>query len=281
MHDLAGHWGGLQDTTVAMARVLEMLGSLPEADVQSGANLPPPKFGTLTFERASFAYNPAEPVLRDVSFKARAGTITALVGASGSGKSTIVSLALRFFDPTAGRIMAGGSDIRDFQLPAWRGAISVALQENPLFTATIRDNIAYSSTDASADQILTAVRRAGLADFISSLPEGLDTMLGEKGAKLSTGQAQRIGLARALLRDAQILLLDEPTASLDGATEARVLGGIREWVEAAPDRRMVIIATHRRTTAEVADRIFAIADGRVVTSDVTIFERPALESRDA
>ena len=281
IHDLAGHWGALQDTTVAMARVLEMLGSLPEADVQSGAHLPPPRIGTLAFERVSFAYDPSEPVLRDVSFEARAGTITALAGASGSGKSTIVSLALRFFDPTAGRIVAGGGDIREFQLPAWRAAISVALQENPLFTATIRDNIGYSSAGASADQVWTAVRRAGLEEFINSLPDGLDTMLGEKGSKLSTGQAQRIGLARALLRDAQLLLLDEPTASLDSATETLVLGGIREWIDEAPDRRMVIIATHRRTTAEPADQIFAIADGRVVAADVTAFERPVLVSRNA
>jgi ABC-type multidrug transport system fused ATPase/permease subunit len=280
MHDLAGHWGGLQDTTVAMARVLEMLGSLPETDVQSGAHLPPPKIGTLVFEHVSFAYDPSEPVLCDASFDARAGTITALAGASGSGKSTIVSLVLRFFDPAAGRITAGGVEISEFQLPAWRAAISVALQENPLFTATIRDNIAYSSAGATADQISTAVRRAGLAEFINSLPDGLDTMLGEKGAKLSTGQVQRIGLARALLRDAQILLLDEPTASLDGATEALVLGGIREWVEDAPDRRIVIIATHRRTTAEGAEQIFAMADGRVVAGDVSSFDRPLLESRD-
>ncbi len=280
MHDLTGHWGGLQDTTVGMARVLELLGSLPEADVQSGVHLPPQRIGQLAFEQVSFAYDPAEPVLSAVSFEARTGTITALAGASGSGKSTIVSLALRFFDPIAGRIMAADTDIREFQLPAWRAAISVGLQENPLFTATIRDNIAYSSAGASADQIWTALRRAGLDDFINSLPDGLDTMLGEKGAKLSTGQAQRIGLARALLRDAQILLLDEPTASLDGATEVRVLGGIREWVNDEPERRMALIATHRRTTAEAADQVFAMASGRVVASDVTAFERPALESGD-
>jgi ABC-type multidrug transport system fused ATPase/permease subunit len=177
--------------------------------------------------------------------------------------------------------VAGGGDIREFRLPAWRAAISVALQENPLFTATIRDNIGYSCSGASADRIWTAVRRAGLEEFINSLPAGLDTMLGEKGAKLSAGQAQRIGLARALLRDAQILLLDEPTASLDSATEARVLDGIREWIDDAPERRMVIIATHRRTTAESADQIFAIADGRAVAADVTAFERPVRESRDA
>ncbi len=281
MHDLAGHWGGLQDTTVAMARVLEMLGRLPEADVHGGAHLPPARIGSLAFERVSFAYDPAEPVLRDVSFEAQAGTITALAGASGSGKSTIVSLALRFFDPTAGRITAGGVDISQFQLPAWRGQISVALQENPLFTATIRQNIAYSNEGASEEQIRTAVRRAGLENFVDILPDGLDTMLGEKGAKLSTGQAQRIGLARALLRDAQILLLDEPTAALDGATEAAVLRGIREWVNDAPARRMVIIATHRRTTAEVADQVFAAADGRLVAADVSSFGRPALEASDA
>ena len=278
---LTNSWGGLQDTTVAMARVLQLLGSLGETDVKSGIKHPPPAIDAIRFERVSFAYEMAEPVLRDVTFEARAGRITALAGASGSGKSTMVSLILRFFDPSAGKISASGIDINEFQLAAWRGAISVALQENPLFAASIRDNIAYSRAGASPAQIETAVRRAGLEPFIASLPEGLDTMLGEKGSKLSTGQAQRIGLARALLRDAQILMLDEPTASLDGATEEAVLAGIREWIDEAKAPRIVIIATHRSTTAALADEVFQISGGRLTCTDSAKLQEPAPEGSNA
>lgn len=136
--------------------------------------------------------------------------------------------------------------------------LSVALQENPLFTATIRDNVLYSRPDASEGDLVVAVRRAGLVDFVRSLPAGLETMLGEKGAKLSAGQAQRIGLARALLRDAPILLLDEPTSALDGKTEHSALDGIREWIADAPSRRLAIMVTHRPLSAARADRVYRI-----------------------
>ena len=174
---------------------------------------------------------------------------------------------MRFFDPTAGRITLEGESIDSFDLSAWRGMLSVALQENPLFTATIRDNVAYGRPNASKAEVLAAIQRAGLGDFVRSLPAGLDTMLGEKGSKLSFGQAQRIGLARAILRDAPILLLDEPTSSLDVATEQSVMRGLREWVNEAPENRMVILATHRRTTASCADRIYQLATGRIVAAD--------------
>ena len=141
--------------------------------------------------------------------------------------------------------------------------LSMTFQENPLFTASFRDNITYGHTQATAREIATAVERAGLADFLESLPNGLNTQLGEKGAKLSMGQAQRIGLARALLRDGQILRLDEPTSALDADTEELVIQGVRAWVDEAP-ARLAIILTHRRTTAEQADRIYHIAGGKVV-----------------
>jgi ATP-binding cassette subfamily B protein len=265
--------------TVAMARVLELLGSVPEADVKSGERLPPGRIEALRFEDVGFSYDPAEPVLRDISLEVHAGTITAFVGPSGSGKSTLVALLLRFADPASGRIMVNGIDLRDFQLAGWRGRVSVALQENPLFTATIRDNIAYSKPDATVAEVWTAVRRADLELFVNSLPRGLDTMLGEKGAKLSTGQAQRISLARALLRDAPILLLDEPTASLDGATEEHVLDGIRQWLNDAPEGRMVIIATHRRTTAAIAERVFEVTNGTLRSIDPSEREHPSLKAR--
>jgi ATP-binding cassette subfamily B protein len=266
MRNLTNHWGSMQDVVVAISRVLEMLRLTPEQGVSGGRVIPPKSAALLTFDHVTFGYDPRTPVLSGVNLEARVGEITAIAGPSGSGKSTIISLIVRFFDPTAGRILLDAEPIRDLDLPAWRGMLSVALQENPLFTATLRDNLAYGRPNASTSEVAEAIRRAGLGDFVRSLPSGLDTMLGEKGSKLSAGQAQRLGLARAILRDAPILLLDEPTSSLDVATEDAVMRGLRDWVNEAPGRRMAIIATHRRTTASRADRIYHLAAGRLVAA---------------
>src|SRR5208282_3742716 len=265
--NLTNLWGSMQDVVVAISRVLEMLRQTPEQGVSSGRVIPPKSAAVLTFDHVTFGYDPRTPVLSGVNLEARVGEITAIAGPSGSGKSTIISLIVRFFDPTAGRILLDAEPIRDFDLPAWRGVLSVALQENPLFTATLRDNVAYGRLNASTAEVTEAIHRAGFGDFVRSLPAGLDTMLGEKGSKLSAGQAQRLGLARAILRDAPILLLDEPTSSLDVATEDIVMRGLRDWVNEAPRRRMAIIATHRRTTASRADRIYQLAAGRLVAAD--------------
>jgi ATP-binding cassette, subfamily B, bacterial len=265
--NLTNLWGSLQDVAVATARVLEMLAKPSEERVTSGGRIPPSAPQSIAFERVSFGYDPRIAVLNDVSFEARAGEITAIAGASGSGKSTILALMVRFFELGAGRIAIDGEPIGDFDLAAWRGLLAVALQENPLFTASIRVNITYGRSDATDEQIGCAVERAGLGSFVASLPAGLETVLGEKGAKLSAGQAQRIGLARALLRDVPILLLDEPTSALDMATEEAVMRGVREWVNEQPRRRMAIIATHRRTTAEKADRVYRIAAGRIESGE--------------
>jgi ABC-type multidrug transport system fused ATPase/permease subunit len=264
--NITDQWGSMQDVVVAISRVLEMLGQTPEQSVTSGHAIPPKSATAITFEDVTFGYDPRTPVLDGVNFETRVGEITAIAGPSGSGKSTIISLIVRFFDPAAGRILLDGEPIAGFDLVAWRDKLSVALQENPLFTATIRDNVAYGRPDASTAEVAEAIHRSGLGDFVRTLPAGLDTMLGEKGSKLSTGQAQRIGLARAILRNAPILLLDEPTSSLDVATEESVMNGLREWVNAAPDR-MVILATHRRTTASRADRIYQLAAGRLVAAN--------------
>jgi len=260
-------WGSMQDVVVAISRVLEMLRQPPEQSVASGRGIPPKTAAVLAFDHVTFGYDPRTPVLTSVNFEARVGQITAIAGPSGSGKSTIISLIVRFFDPTAGSVLLDGEPICDFDLPAWRGMLSVALQENPLFTATLRDNVAYGRPNASRAEVAEAIQRAGLGDFVGSIPAGLDTMLGEKGSKLSAGQAQRLGLARAILRDAPILLLDEPTSALDVATEDAVMRGVRDWVNEAPKRRMAIIATHRRTTASRADQIFMLAAGRLVAAD--------------
>jgi len=264
--NLTDLWGSMQDVVVAISRVLEMLRQTPEQSVSSGRGIPPKTATTVAFDRVTFGYDPRTPVLAGVNFAARVGEITAIAGPSGAGKSTIISLIVRFFDPAAGRILLDGEPIRDFDLPAWRGMLSVALQENPLFTTTLRDNVAYGRPNASTAEITEAIHRAGFADFVRSLPAGMDTMLGEKGAKLSAGQAQRLGLARAILRNAPILLLDEPTSALDVATEDAVMRGVRDWVNQAPKRRMAIIATHRRTTASRADRIYRLDAGRLVAA---------------
>lgn len=269
---IAGMWGSLQDVGVAMARVFEMMAKTPEERVRSGAVAPARPSSGFAFEAVSFGYDPRSSVLNEVGFSAKVGEITALAGPSGSGKSTVIALMLRFFDPSSGRVTLDGSDIRDFQLDAYRAMMSVALQENPLFTATLRDNILYGRPDASEAEVLHAIARAGLAAFVRSLPAGLDTMLGEKGAKLSTGQAQRIGLARAFLRNAPILILDEPTSALDSATEDLVMRGIRDWIDEQPRERIVLIATHRRSTAALADRIYQIDAGRVRPIDERAFD---------
>ena len=271
---LLGLWGNLQDVVVAISRVLELLQKPSEERVASGHERPPAQPAILRFEQVSFGYDPRASVLRDVSFEAHAGEITTLAGASGSGKSTIIALLLRFFDPGSGEILLDGTPLGSFDLSAWRSMLSTALQDNPIFTATLRENVAYGRATASDQEILEALARAGLGTFVRDLPLGLGTVLGEKGAKISTGQAQRIALARALLRDAPILLLDEPTSSLDGATEEAVMRGIRDWMAQRPGR-MAIIATHRRSTAARSDRTYRLTEGSIELSNDSAFE-PAL-----
>ena len=267
--NLADRWGSLQDVSVAISRVLEML-TLPASEgKRSGTAIPKPLSKSLTFRNVSFSYDSRTPVLDGITFEAGVGDLIAIAGPSGAGKSTIVSLLLRFLTPDSGQILYDDTPIEQFDLPAWRSMLSVALQENPLFTATIRDNILYSRPDASEDDLRQAIGRAGLVDFVRSLPAGLETMLGEKGAKLSTGQAQRIGLARALLRDAPVLLLDEPTSALDGKTEHAVLDGIRQWIADAPSRRLAIVVTHRPISAARADRVYRIEHGRSIADPIS------------
>ena len=267
-HELAMLWGSLQDVGVGFARVFQILGKQSERIVaaprvqQGGArppSFPPSLSRALAFEQVRFGYVTGVTVLSDIDLEARAGELTAVVGPSGSGKSTLIALLLRFFDPAAGRILLDGRDIREFDLTEWRRMIAVGLQNNPLLTGTLHYNAAYGRPDASIEEIRAALRRAALGDFVDSLPAGLNTVLGERGAKLSAGQAQRIGVARALLRDAPILLLDEPSSALDIASEERLMRGVRSWLAERPGQRLAIMMTHRRTAAAWADQVYSIA----------------------
>jgi ABC-type multidrug transport system fused ATPase/permease subunit len=199
-------------------------------------------------------------VLHDVDLEATVGTITAVVGPTGSGKSTLMALLLRLFDPSQGRIEIDGVDLRRFQTASVRDQVSIALQENVLFGSSVRDNIRFAVTEASDEQVRAAARVAGADDFIEALPDGYDTVLGERGSKLSTGQRQRLSIARAVLKDTPILILDEPTAALDAATEQRVLRSLAEWGRG----RAIFLITHRLSTIRQADQIAFLKDGTVL-----------------
>ena len=265
-HGLAMTWGSLQDVGVAFTRVFQILRHTSErgsaAPQLPRGKSPPSLRQALRFERVSFSYPGGAPILSRIDFEARAGELTAIVGPSGAGKSTMIGLLLRFFDPAAGRILLDGCDIREFDLDRWRQMIAVALQHNPLLSETLRDNLSYGRSEATTEEISGVLEKVGLDAFVDSLPDGLNSALGEKGAKLSIGQAQRIGVARALLRGAPILLLDEPSSALDIANEQHLLRGVCRWLAERPHERLAIMVTHRRTAASWADRVYTIEPGR-------------------
>jgi ABC-type multidrug transport system fused ATPase/permease subunit len=214
----------------------------------------------IAFRDVAFHYQANRSALEYVAFDAPIGAITAVVGPTGAGKSTLLALALRLFDPDRGRVEVDGVDVRGVRIASLRAQVAIALQENLLFGTTIRENIRYAVPDADDAAVRRAAAVACADEFIDKLPAGYDTPLGERGTKLSTGQRQRLSIARAVLKDAPILLLDEPTASLDVETERRVLRNLAAWGR----ERAILIVTHRLSTVRQADRIAVIADGRVV-----------------
>ncbi len=252
-------WGRGQDALVAMDRVFDILDMEPEVADEADAVELPPLQREISFHDVSFRYQPERPVLENVSFTAEAGSITALVGPTGSGKTTITSLLLRLFDPDEGRIEVDGLDLRGVKVDSLRDNVSVALQENVLFGTTIRENIRYAVPDASDARVREAARVACADAFIEEQSEGYDTELGERGTKLSTGQRQRLSIARAVIKDTPVLILDEPTASLDAETELRVLERLSEWGRG----RAIFLITHRLSTIRRADRIIYLRSGRI------------------
>lgn len=215
--------------------------------------------GNMEFRHVSFHYNENEPVLKDISFKVHAGEMVAFVGATGVGKSTIVSLMERFYDPVSGSVLLDGRDIRDITVKSLRENISMVLQDVFLFNGSIYDNIAYGNPTASRDEVINAAVTARVSDFVCKMPDGYDTIIGERGVRLSGGQKQRIAIARAVLKNAPVLILDEATSAVDNETEALIQQAIDELSKS----RTVIVIAHRLSTVMKADNIIVLEDGRI------------------
>ena len=222
--------------------------------------------GAMAFRNVSFAYDRERSVLRDISFEIQAGTCLGIAGTTGAGKTTLVSLLTRFYDPTAGEILLDGVDLRDYKLADLRNQFAIVLQEPVLFSTSIAENIAYARPGASEAEIVAAAKAANAHDFIIRLPQGYDTLVGERGMRLSGGERQRISIARAFLKDAPILILDEPTSSVDVKTEAAIV----EAMEHLALGRTTFIITHRASALNHCDLILRIELGRVMTLESTI-----------
>jgi subfamily B ATP-binding cassette protein MsbA len=258
----SGLWTGLQEALGATRRLFEILDTQSDIVEKPGALPLPPIDGRITFEDVFFAYrdNPGTPILTGVSLEVQPGEVLALVGPSGAGKTTLVNLIPRFFDPTGGRVLADGFDLRDVQLLSLRRQIGIVPQETLLFGGSVRENILYGRLEASEAELQAAAQAANAHDFIVQLPSGYETIVGERGVKLSGGQRQRIAIARAILKDPRLLLLDEATSSLDSESE----GLVQEALERLMKNRTSIVIAHRLSTIQNADRIAVLEDGRLV-----------------
>jgi ATP-binding cassette subfamily B protein len=258
MQDFAKYSARIAKATAAGERVLDVLERVPDVRDLPGARPAPAFRGAIRFDEATFAYEPGGPVLDRISLDVAPGERLALVGPSGVGKSTLVSLLLRLYDPTSGRVLVDGFDIREYTLESLRAQVSVVLQDNVLFAATLSENIAFGSAGATREEVVRAARLAQAHEFIEGLPQGYDTVVGERGVTLSHGQRQRIAIARAAVRSAPILVLDEPTTGLDGENERAVIEGL----ERLP-RHTTLLVTHNLRHASRADRILYLEEGRI------------------
>ncbi len=250
----------IQVAMAAIERIFELFDTAPDIQERRDPIILERVEGRMDFEHVWFAYDPNEDVLKDVTFTAMPGTIIALVGRSGSGKSTLVNLIPRFYDPTRGRILLDGVDLRDIQITNLRKQIGMVMQETFLFSGTLRDNIKYGRPEASDNEVVQAAIAANAHDFIIEFPDGYETRVGERGTRLSGGQRQRISIARAILRNPRILILDEATSALDSESEA----AIQEALEYLMQGRTTFTIAHRLSTVMNADEILVLDYGEVV-----------------
>lgn len=249
----------IQGAAGSARRVLEVLESEPEVADQPGAAALPPVRGHVRLEGVSFGYESGHPVLHDVSVDVLPGQVVAVVGFTGAGKTTLVSLITRSFDPWQGRVLVDGHDVRDVQIRSLRRQIAIVLQEPLLFPLSIAENIAYGRPGASREEIEAAARAASAHSFIERLTHGYETVIGERGATLSGGERQRLSIARALLKDAPLLILDEPTSALDADTEGVLLGALQRLMKG----RTTLLIAHRLSTIRHADWILVLNEGGV------------------
>ena len=250
----------LTEAFAGLDRTNELLSELEENQVPGRTEQMPPINGVVRFEDVEFAYSPGKTVLHGVSFEAQPGMVTALVGSSGSGKSTIISLVCAFHTPTTGRVLVDGVDLAHVDLNTYRSQLGVVLQDSFLFDGTIRENVMFSRPEATEEQFLFACRTARVDEFAEHFSEGYETLVGERGVKLSGGQRQRLSIARALLADPRILILDEATSSLDSESEAMIQAGLSQLMQG----RTTFVIAHRLSTIRRADQILVVEQGRIV-----------------
>jgi len=260
MQDLSKMTDSYSKAAVGYERIREVLETDHELKDGPGAKPAPALKGLIEFEHVSFGYEPDRPVLKDLSFRIEPGQAAALVGPTGAGKSSIISLIPRFYDPTSGVVKIDGSDIRRYTQNSLRRQISFVLQETVLFHGSVWYNIAYGKPEASRAEILRAAQLANADEFIAKMPDGYDTLVGERGVTLSGGQRQRIAIARAVIRDSPILILDEPSSGLDAGSEKLVFDALDTLMEG----KTSIVIAHRLSTIRRADSILVVNDGSIV-----------------
>jgi subfamily B ATP-binding cassette protein MsbA len=254
---IAGLYGQFQEGAGAVARVFELIDERPT--IADPADLPAigPIAGGITFRGVSFGYDPARSVIRDIDLDIAPGEVIGLVGPSGSGKTTLCNLVPRLWDVTSGEVLVDGRDVRSVSVRSLRRSVAVVPQEAAVFGGTVRENIRYGRLEASDEELMAAAQAANAHDFIAALPDGYDTLIGDRGTRLSGGQRQRLAIARAILKDAPILILDEATSSLDSASERLV----QDALERLMAGRTTIVVAHRLSTIRHADRIAVLDDG--------------------